>query len=205
MNHSRKAFIPAALVAFASIALIVYSFYASSRGRGHPPNMPAAGARPPGGEREEGLDPFTLFGTLAVVCGAVSFTWLRFKKKLVSPSPIVKKLAKLLYRVHPFTGWAALLLIAAHGSYFLVTKLNDHKIYTGLASFLILLALAGYGFLIKRVRNKWLRKAHFYLSLLWIPALLLHAGGSFLGTALATAAVWAAVWLLERATQPKPA
>ncbi|NGM84293.1 hypothetical protein G5B47_17930 [Paenibacillus sp. 7124] len=151
------------------------------------------------------MEPFKLLGTIAVVCGAVSFSWMGFKKKLKSTSLPVRKLGKLLHRVHQFKGWTALVLILVHGAYYLITKLHDDKIFTGLAAFLILLALAGYGWLIKRVRNKWMRKVHFFLSLIWIPLLLLHAGGSAIVTGVITAVVWAGAALLERRTEPKAA
>jgi hypothetical protein len=152
---------------------------------------------------EESGDLFTTLGTTAVICGAVSFAWLLFRKKLASPSKPVRKLGKLLYKIHTFTGWAALALIAVHGTYFLLTKSQDGKIYTGLAGFLIVLALAGYGLAINRVKNKYLRLVHRMLSFAWIPVLLLHAGGSFIAAALATMALWGAIWFAERLAEGK--
>ncbi|OXM82942.1 hypothetical protein CF651_28465 [Paenibacillus rigui] len=141
-------------------------------------------------------------GTLAVIFGAVSFFWLRFKKKLTSKSPLVKRLAKGLYKVHQVSGWAALLLVAAHGVYYLITKLHDDKIFSGLAAFAILLAIGGYGWFIRRYRtHPWMRKVHMTLSIVWIPALVLHAGGSAIITVLVTAVLWGTVGLVEKASR----
>lgn len=128
-----------------------------------------------------------------------------FKKKLTSTSIPIRKLGKLLYNIHKFIGWTALVLILVHGVYYLITKLQDDKIFTGLAAFLILLTLAGYGWLIKRVRNSLMRKVHMFLSIVWIPALLLHAGGTAIITVVVTAAFWILVIFMERWTQPKMA
>ncbi|AIQ66100.1 hypothetical protein PSTEL_26280 [Paenibacillus stellifer] len=200
----KTVWIPAAFIAVVSLLLIAYSFYIGAGGD-HPRPPAAAAGLPPRGEREEGWEPFKLAGTLAVICGAASFAWLRFKKKLKSPSLPVKQLGKLLYKVHKFTGWTALALIAVHGGYYLITKFGDHNVYTGLAAFLVLLAIACYGFLIRRVRSPWVRKTHFFLSLLWIPLLLLHAGGSAIAAVIAGAAIWVLVPVVEKWTQPKTA
>lgn len=200
MTRNKTAAIPAVIVIIASLILIAYSFYAMSHSS-HPAPPGGGGAMPPRGGRKEELEPFKLMGTIAVICGAVSFSWLRFKKKLTSSSIPVKKLGKLLYNVHKFVGWTALALVVVHGVYYLITKLQDDKIYTGLASFLILLALAGYGWMIKKARNPLMRKVHLFLSIVWIPALLLHAGGTMIMTVAVTIAAWILVWLLERFTR----
>ncbi|BCG57199.1 hypothetical protein [Paenibacillus sp. URB8-2] len=202
MSKRKTVWIPAILAVIFSLLLIAYSFYAQANGT-HPQPSSGAGGLPPQGGRKEDLELFKWLGTMAVVCGAVSFSWVRFKKKLRSSSLPVQKLGKLLHRIHQFMGWTALALILVHGAYYLITRLQDDKIFTGLAAFLILLTLAGYGWLIKRVRNKWMRKAHFFLSLMWIPLLLLHAGGSAILTAVITAVVWVGVTFLERQAQPK--
>jgi hypothetical protein len=201
MKTAKPIYYPALAIIIISVLLLAYYLYAQIH-EIHPSGPPqgAAGAdfRP-----EESGGPFRTLGTIAVVCGAVSFTWLRFRKKLTSPSPIVRKLGKLLYKVHTFAGWAALLLIVVHGAYFLLTKPQDSNIYSGLAGLLVLAALAGYGLFIKRVKKTNLRFVHRLLSFLWLPILLLHAGGSFISTALATLALWGVVWLAERAAATK--
>lgn len=197
----KAVWIPAALMAAVSLLCIAWSLYLQGSGKHLAP--PGGAGMPPRGEREEELEPFKLLGTLAVFCGAVSFTWFRFKKKLKSPSLPVKQMGKLLHKVHKMTGWAALLLIAIHGAYYLITKFGDHRIYSGLAAFLILLAIACYGFLIRRIHSPWMRKTHFFLSLLWIPLLLLHAGGSVIAAAAAVAALSMLVPILEKRARPK--
>jgi hypothetical protein len=205
MKSGKAVFIPAIIVIIASILLVAFSLFAIKHGPQPIPGggPPPDGRRPPG-EGGSGLELFKTFGTLALLCGAISFSWLRFKNRLKSKSEPIKKIAKTIYTAHTYTGYAALIFILA-GTYFLITKFHDVNIYTGLASFIILLTLAVYGWLIKRVRNKYMRKVHFLLSIVWIPALLLHAGGSFIMTAVVTIALWAVFWILERSTQPKMA
>ncbi|MCZ8522633.1 MULTISPECIES: hypothetical protein [Paenibacillus] len=196
MSTSKKVWIPAILIVIAGLLLVAYSLYLEMNGT-HPGPSRGGGGLPPEGGKKEG-ELFEWLGTAAVVCGAVSFLWLRFKKKLRSPSEFVRTAGGLLRRLHTWMGWTALVLVGVHGVYYLVTKLQDHKIYTGLAAFLILAALAGYGWLMPRIRNVWMRKVHLLLSLVWIPLLLLHAGGSAILTVAVTAAVWVLVGFLDR-------
>nr|WP_249931047.1 hypothetical protein [Paenibacillus polymyxa] len=141
---------------------------------------------------------FNTLGTISVFLGAASFCWFWFKKKLRSPSMLVRKAGKLFHSLHKLLGWATLILIAVHGVYFLITKLQDHKTYSGLAAFAIILAISGYGFYINKVRNKWMRIVHRILGLLWVPVLLLHVGGTVIMAVIATLAVGVLVWTLDR-------
>jgi hypothetical protein len=205
MKPNRAIFIPAISVAIVSILLIIYYYNAAAHGA--PANLPS-GALPPGGSgtrprppEGEGADPFKFLGTLAIICGAISFSWFRLKKKLASPSRPIKKLAKIMYAAHTYTGWIALILIVIHGAYYLITKLNDPSIFSGLAAFLLLLALAIYGWLMKRKPNKQMRKMHFLLSNLWLLALLVHAGGNFILVVAVTLMIWAIIWIIELAAK----
>lgn len=153
---------------------------------------------PTGREGEGSGEMFKTLGTLSVFLGAAAFCWFWFRRKLKSPSPLVRKGGRLARSLHKPLGWAAVLLIAVHGGYFLVTKLQDHKIYSGLSAFAILLALAGYGFFINRIRNRWMRTVHRVLALSWIPLLLLHAGGSAIAAFLGCLVVGGAVWHLDK-------
>lgn len=203
MRANKSVLLPALLVAIVCVLLIAYSFYAMKTGDHPRPPEGAGMERPPVGKEEE-FEPFQFLGTLAVICGGISFLWLRFKKKLSSPSLLVKKWARMLHAVHQYAGWAALAMILVHGAYYLIVRTTHPKIFSGLAAFLILLGLALYGMLIKRVRNPLLRKAHFWLSIAWVPALLLHAGGSFITMALATVAIWGLAEFFERTAKTSP-
>ncbi|CAM2914380.1 hypothetical protein PASE110613_07260 [Paenibacillus sediminis] len=199
MKTKKTVWIPAMIAAVVAALLVTYYVYTSSVQGGAHGLPPGGRGRPPGGEgREEGGEMFTTLGTIAVFLGAATFSWFWFKKKLKSPSMLVRKAGKILYSVHKLLGSATLILIVVHGIYFLITKLHDHKIYTGLASFVILLAIVGYGFFINKVRNKWMRTVHRSLGLIWVPVLLLHAGGSAIMAAISCVAVGGLVWILER-------
>lgn len=207
MKNKKTAWIPAIIAIAAALALIAYFIFARSAQEGGPGGgrggMPPDGLRRPpgeGGAREAG-DWMTTLGTIAVFLGAASFSWFWFKKKMRSASSIVRAVGKLLFKAHRWLGWAALILIAIHGIYFLLTKSHDSKIYTGLASAAILLALAGYGLFIRKVRNKAVRIAHRSLGVVWAPVLLLHAGGSAIMAILACLAAGGLVWVLERMAQ----
>jgi hypothetical protein len=187
MKQNRSIFAPAIAVAIISILLIAYYFYAAS----HETNP-----QPPQGNF------FTTLGTFAVISGAISFSWFRFKKKLKSPSLFIKKLAKIFYVAHTYAGWIALVLIGVHGGYFLITRLNDSNILSGLAAFFLNLTLAIYGWFIKRKPNKFMRKTHFLLSILWLLVLIVHAGGTFIAIAIITLMVWGIIWIVEKRAKP---
>ncbi|SFJ30874.1 hypothetical protein SAMN02799624_03991 [Paenibacillus sp. UNC496MF] len=205
MSKSKKVWIPAFIALIVAAVLVVcYYIYAPSKGELHPFPKGGNGTSSPGGLRpDRGEDPavsgyFSTFGTIALFAGAASFSWFWFKKKRKSASRLVRQAGKLLYSLHKLLGWATFILIAVHGSYFLVTKINDEHVYTGLAGFAILLALTGYGYFIAKIRNKWMRSVHRTLGLLWLPVLWLHAGGSAVLAAAATLAVGGIVYLLEK-------
>jgi hypothetical protein len=207
MSRKKKVWIPAIIAAAAAVLLVAYYFYMlSSHGGGDPRppkggggGLPAGGMqRPPGQVNDGYAGYFSTLGTIAVFLSAASFSWLWFKKKLKSPSMLVRKVGNLLFSMHKLMGWAALILIVIHGTYFLINKLDDNKIYTGIAGFSILLTIVGYGYFINKVRNKWMRTVHRTLGLLWVPMLLLHAGGSAIMAVIATLAVGGAVMILER-------
>ncbi|MGW8958827.1 hypothetical protein [Paenibacillus sp. NPDC055715] len=209
MKTKKTVWIPAMIAVTVAALLVIYYYYISSvSGGGSGPrpleggvsNVPAGQmGRPLGGEGRGGnREIFKTLGTISVFLGAAAFSWFWFKKKLRSPSNLVRKTGKLLHSLHKLLGWATLVLIAVHGVYFLITKLQDNKTYTGLAGFAILLAIAGYGFFINKVRNKWMRTVHRSLGLLWVPVLLLHAGGSAIMAVIASLAVGVLVWVLER-------
>jgi hypothetical protein len=200
VSKRKIVWIPAVVAAAAALALIVvYLLRQGAHGEGGPPVRPpggGAGFRRPEEGGAEGI--FKTLGTVAVFVGAAAFCWFWFRKKLRSPSAIVRQLGQLLRFVHKALGWAALAAVAAHGIYFLLYKSQDAKIYSGLAAFAILLALAGYGFFINKVRNKWMRLVHRSLGVAWAPALLLHAGGSAIAAVASCLGAGALVWLLER-------
>ncbi|MFC5702633.1 hypothetical protein ACFPVX_15115 [Cohnella faecalis] len=207
MSRNKKVWIPAMIAAAIAALLVVYYYWTSAHGGGEVRPRPLAGEghRPPedGNERYGGY--FTTLGTIALYFGAAGFSWFWFKKKLRSPSRLVRQAGKLLHSMHELMGWITLILISAHGIYFLITKLHDDKIFTGLAGFAILLTLAGYGYFIKKVRNKWMRAVHRSLGMVWVPVLLLHAGGSAIMAVIACLAVWGLIWVFERSSgQARP-
>lgn len=203
MKTKKTVWIPAGVAALVAILLLGYYFYMSFfHGSGEVRLRTPGGVgamRPPGGKEAGGSEEiFKTLGTVAVFFGAVSFSWFWFKKKRKSPSIWVRRTGKLLHTVHKLLGWMTLIIIVAHGIYFLITKQEDNSIYTGLAGFVILLMIIGYGFFINKIRNKWMRTVHRSLVLLWVPVLLLHAGGSAITAVIASFAVWVLVWILER-------
>ncbi|RKP51599.1 hypothetical protein D7Z26_17630 [Cohnella endophytica] len=202
MSRNKKIWIPAIVVATVAVLLVAYSYYLtlSHGGQELRPRPPEGGGtgRPPQGGNDGAGGYFTTLGTISLFLGAAGFSWFWFKKKLKSPSPAVRYVGKLLHSIHKFLGWTTLVLIVVHGIYFLIVKLHDEKIYTGLAGLAILLALAGYGYSINKVRNKWMRAVHRSLGIIWVPVLLLHAGGSAIMAVISALAVGGLVWVFER-------
>ena len=202
-----KVYIPAIIVVLFCAALLIYEFYAAPTGGPH-----VRGPRPEGGFHPDGKhfeksplhEVFNWFGTLAIIGGAVTYSWVRFKKKLNSQSPWIKRFSKLLFRVHNIVGYAILILGMAHGVYYLVTEKLAHKgMLSGIAAFVLLLVVGVYGFLIRRLKNKYTKKVHFWVSNVSLIALLIHAGGSFIGPAAATLAIWGIVEIAERTVWQK--
>ncbi|WP_219837337.1 hypothetical protein [Paenibacillus sp. R14(2021)] len=212
MSKNKKVWIPALVAIAAALVLVVYYYYTKFSHPGGQPHPRPQGEgqgrlhegaqRPPRGEDEGYGGYFSTLGTIALYVGAAGFSWFWFKKKLKSPSPLVRKAGRLLHAVHKLMGWFTLLLVAVHGTYYLFTKLHDDNIFSGLASFAILLTLVGYGYFINKVRNKWMRAVHRTLGILWVPVLLLHAGGSAIIAVLASLAVGGLVWFFERSAGP---
>ncbi|MBO7743772.1 hypothetical protein I8J29_06155 [Paenibacillus sp. MWE-103] len=206
MSKSKKVWIPAFIALIvAAVLVLCYYIYAPSKGELHPRfpkggdgTVSPGGLRPDRGEDSAVSGYFSTFGTIALFAGAASFSWLWFKKKRKSASRLVRQAGKLLYSLHNLLGWTTFILIVVHGSYFVVTKIYDEHVYTGLAGFAILLALTGYGYFITKIRNKWMRSVHRTLGLLWLPVLWLHAGGSAVLASAATLAVGGIVYLLEK-------
>ncbi|GMK45402.1 hypothetical protein PghCCS26_25300 [Paenibacillus glycanilyticus] len=188
MKPGHSVFVPAVVVALASLALIFYAFFGTIH-QG-PPGIN------PGERGSEGL--LKTMGTIAVWCAAISYAWLRLKRKRKSPSPLVKKLVKLFDQAHRLAGYAAIVLIAAHGIYFLTQSRIKDDTYTGIAGFALLFSLGIYGFLIRRVKNKHLRKIHFLLATAFAVVAIIHAGGSAIIAILSTIVFWGLVWLIER-------
>ncbi|MFC5528804.1 hypothetical protein [Cohnella yongneupensis] len=188
MKNTKKVWIPAIAGAMVALMLLAYYYYTNSLNSGEHfrPRRPEGGAL------------FTTMGTIALYVAAAGFSWYWFKKKLKSPSAIVRYVGRLLHKVHKWLGWATLALGATHGTYLLVTRIDDNKIYSGLASFAILLFLAGYGIYIPKIRNKWMRVVHRTLGMAWVPVLFIHAGGSVLLAAMAAVAVNGLIWLFEK-------
>lgn len=202
MSRKKTIWIPASIAIVAAVLFAVYSFIHApvhhSTGFGQEVGRHTGSDRPLRKE-DGGLGgTMTTLGTIAVFLGASSFCWLWFKKKRRSPSYLVRQSSRWLNRFHTWTGWAALVLIAVHGSYFLIVKNQDDKIYTGIAAFALLLALAGYGMLIKKVRNVWMRTIHRTIGLLWLPAIVLHAGGSAIVAIVLILAVGALAEWMDR-------
>ncbi|QHW29580.1 hypothetical protein GZH47_01170 [Paenibacillus rhizovicinus] len=207
MSKSKKVWIPAFIAVVTALILVVIYSNVELSHRGEAlharPHGVDQGAlresthRPAEGEGRYG-GYFSTLGTVALYSGAAGFSWIWFKRKQKSPLIWIRKVGKLLHAMHKSLGWFTLIIIAIHGIYFLFTKIHDNKIYSGLASFTILLALAGYGYFINKVRNKWMRVVHRSLGMIWVPVLFLHAGGSTIIAVVSSLAVGGLVWVFER-------
>lgn len=188
MSSKQKVWIPAIITIVAALLLLVYYY-----------SLAVPHTRPDfRGRREDGGELFTTLGTIALYAAALGFSWLWFKKSRKSPSRIVRIIGAKIRLAHTWFGWAALALGAVHGVYLLLTRSDDHRIWSGIASFAILLGIVGYGLFIPRIRNKWMRLVHRMLGIAWVPIGFIHAGGSMLLAAALTIAIGILVRVLEK-------
>lgn len=117
-----------------------------------------------------------LMGDGAIALGAASFSWFIFKKRLKDSSRLVKFAGKKIYHLHAYFGWTALIFVTLHGAYYLMTDAGNRRILTGIAAFLILAGIGVYGSLVKRFKNRYIKKAHFMLTITWLVPLFIHGG-----------------------------
>jgi predicted MFS family arabinose efflux permease len=202
MRNSRTIMIPALLVAIASLLLLLYSFL----GVTNKENPSHLGTPPSNFEHRiekgnEGL--FKTLGTVTVFVVAVNYAWLRLQKKRRSPSRFVRLIVKWFEKPHKYAGYTAIILVVAHGTYFLTQAAIKKDTYTGIAGFALLLTLGIYGFLIGRVPNKHMRKIHFMLANAFVIVTLIHAGGSAIIATFSVIVFWGLIWLIEHKSEHK--
>lgn len=188
MKTNVRKYLPAIGMILIAIVLIGYSYFTKSAA--HHPGPPP--------QEEEGGGIFKLLGNVSILFGGLSFSWFLLKKKLKSPLKLVKTAAKKLYSFHTTFGFIGLILVVVHGGYFLITDFSNRNTFTGLAAFLILACLAAYGYIFKRSKNKVLKKVHYYLSYVWIVAILIHGGGFVIATAAGLLFVYFLISYVER-------
>ena len=192
MKNKKTVWIPAIIACLIAVSLLAYYYKLDLNVGEHRPRE-----RPP-----EGGESFKTMGTIALFAAAAGFSWVWFKNKRKSPSMLVRKAGKLLYAVHKWLGFTTLALGAAHGTYMLLYRTSDQTIYSGLASFAVILGIVGYGLFIPTIRNRWMRLVHRVLGIAWVPVLFIHAGGSTILAAGAALAVGGLVRLLEKYAAP---
>jgi|AGTN01.1.fsa_nt_gi hypothetical protein len=202
MSKSKGVWIPSIIAIVAAILFLGYYYhYISRHGNGESDLKRLAEEQLAKGFVDGNVRIAIFFndlGTISVFLGAVCFSWLLFKRKLRSPSRIVRRVGKLFHSLHIFLGWISLFLCFAHGIYFFFVEIHDQHIYSGISSFVILLTIAGYGYGIRKVSNKEMRAVHRWLSIVWIPILWIHAGGEAILAAMAALGAGGIVLLLER-------
>ncbi|WP_127529352.1 hypothetical protein [Paenibacillus kobensis] len=188
MSKSKLIWIPAVLVIGIALGLLIYSYFVPHVRTGRTPTA----------------ELFNNFGRVAVFCGAASFLWLRFKYLRKSSSFFIRKLSRWVRSIHELAGYLTVAAIVVHGAYFLLFSALKPETFIGLAAFAVLLAIGGYGILIKQVRNVWMRSVHRMLSIAWIPLLLIHAGGALFVASFMSAAICGVVWIIVKFTKSVP-
>ncbi len=137
-------------------------------------------------------------GEISIILATISFGWFVLKKKIGSRSKAIKTAVKTLYSVHVWVGWFVIIAGIIHGLYFILTDFSNRSTWTGIAATILMLGLLVYGFFIRRIKNKFLKVFHRWLSFAWVPALFLHGGGIVIQMVAVTAGCVGAVWLWER-------
>jgi hypothetical protein len=200
MKHSRAIFVPMFLVAAVSLFFLLYSLFGlPHQGSLHPgPGRSAPGM---GMRADRGMEGwFRTLGTAAVFPAAFSYAWLNLRKKRKSGSLFVRMLVNWFDKLHRLAGYAAVLLVAAHGIYYLTQAAFKRETYTGIAAFALLLGAAIYGFLIRRLPNRYMRKIHFLGMTGFAAAALVHAGGSAVAATAGVISLWILVGLIDSRT-----
>lgn len=186
MFMNRDVILPALLICLVSIGFIMYSF------------SPVTIHIVENEIREDKFeDLFENFGNVAILCGMISYSWIIFKKKLKSPSKAVKKWVGKLFALHPYVGGTSLSLAVLHGAFYF-TDIDDEDYFTGIASILLLVTVVIYGWLIKRIRNPYIRKTHFVMSSLWVIAILIHAGDFMMLMIVSIGFIWLIITWYEK-------
>ncbi len=191
--------IPFILILCISIGILVYSLFTSSSpdvNRIPRPMEGEGGFQPEGGIGEA----FKWLGTMAVWLVAFSVSWYGFKR-LKKKTKVMKKASKYTFRWHHWAGWIAVGLIAVHATFFLVTKLSDPNVKTGLAAFIPLATLAVYGLLLQRAPKPFIRLLHKLLAAFTLIVIAIHAGGTFWAALSAVVVAWLLAWAYERHKQ----
>jgi hypothetical protein len=112
---------------------------------------------------------------VAVVLGAISFSWFAVKRHASSPFTAIRTWSRRLYRWHVPVAYGAFGLVLVHGAYFILQKWGDEGTISGLIAVGFLLALMDFGLLLRKKRTAWKRKLHFILALFWLAVTSFHA------------------------------
>jgi hypothetical protein len=141
-------------------------------------------------------------GQVAVFAGLFSFVWIMMKRQIKTKVGLVKQLVKWNYKFHDWVGWLAVVLVAAHATYFIWTKFNERGTWDGIAATIPLLALAGYGYVMKKSREKkMMRKIHFSLAVAFLVAMIFHAGGTVIQATVLTALAYGAIIVFKKVAE----
>lgn len=183
---------------------------------GHGPRGEFGDHKPPRGERPDGFQVDSqssgLWGSIwnkgfmkdlgkySIIIAGLSFGWFALKARIKSKKPLLKKTAHTLFRSHVWIGWVVITLGIIHSLYFFLEDITLKKTLTitGLAATIIMIGLLLYGYFIRRIRNKFLRTFHKWLSFAWLPVLFLHGGDVVVQMVAAVAATAGVVWIVER-------
>lgn len=218
--YKSKLFIAFIIVMVLAIGAITYHYIL------HPAQLSLSGdgkgehhGPPPGGEFRKDGEGFSndlttvkgwkgimkQLGEISIIVAAVSFGWFVLKKKIGSKSKVVKTTVKTLFNVHVWTGWVVIGLALVHSVYFLLTDFSSRLTWTGISATVIMLGLLVYGYYIRRVKNKFLKAFHRWLSFAWLPVLFLHGGGIVVQMIIISALVFVVVRLVDRYVTSKKA
>jgi hypothetical protein len=141
---------------------------------------------------------FAWVGKLAVIMGALSMSWYFVKRKRVSKIDSVRKFANFLYSLHKVTGFGALFLIIAHGTYFFWNEWPELETITGLLAFVMLITLVIYGIRLNRQLLPRTRRIHYILALIWIVVTIIHATDAIPLLVVVIGLSYGYIWLIER-------
>lgn len=142
---------------------------------------------------------FALCGTIALVFGAFSFSFLLFRRKRVVPHPLVRKIARMYARMHNIAGWSALVLVLAHGAYFSVRAWGKPDAITGIIALCMLVVLVVFGMVLAKKRaSRVVRRVHLILAVAWTILTIVHTVDALLYGVAIVLGSGALLWWAQR-------
>jgi Ca2+/Na+ antiporter len=131
-------------------------------------------------------------------------TWLVMKRMMKTKFVPLKWASKFTFKIHYWIGWIAVILTAAHATYWLITSFNHRHTWDGISATITIFALAVYGWMmIKSRQKKFMRKLHLTLAIVFLAVLFFHAGEELIQAVIIMLLAWLFVYVVNKYTSKR--